>query len=308
MTRRWLTVAVTAALLSGVWGAVTPGAAPAARAVALPPAADGATACAQTNAAGRPAIHRAGLVVVLPEETRTFCIDFAGDAISGEELLRRSGLDVVFTGFGGLGAGVCRIEDVGCADPGDCFCQCRSGECHFWAYFALDEGGWRFQSVGPSTRRLEHGDVDAWVWGSSRTPPGAKATGGLCVTPAPPVAPPPTPLPPAAERLSAGQRTPPARPTASGSREAVSAPASPPATPVRLTPTAGLLTQPATEMTASVRSRDAGDREPRPADERDPPAGGTGGGVPAGLIAFGVVAGGLAAVAGGVAVRGRLRG
>ncbi len=119
-------------------------------------------------------VHHAGLVIVFPEgRIETRCVEFNEDSISGTQLLQESGLTIVFSSFGGgLGAGVCRIDDVGCSDPGNCFCRCQGASCAFWSYFKLDGSTWRYENVGPATRRLHDGDTDAWVWGSGHAGPG----------------------------------------------------------------------------------------------------------------------------------------
>lgn len=117
-------------------------------------------------------LNHATLVIEFPDgRSETYCVGFTEDSISGTDLLDRSGLSVVFSGFGGLGAGVCRIDDVGCSDPGNCYCQCTGADCEFWTYYGIDDGEWRYQPIGPSTRILRDGDTDAWVWGSGRAPP-----------------------------------------------------------------------------------------------------------------------------------------
>ena len=117
--------------------------------------------------------NHASLVVVYPDgRVDSLCVEFDEETISGAELLRRSGLSVVFAGSGGLGEGVCRIGATGCSDPGNCFCQCSGGDCAYWSYFALnEEGDWRYQNTGASQRTLRDGDVDVWIWGSGRAPP-----------------------------------------------------------------------------------------------------------------------------------------
>lgn len=59
-------------------------------------------ASASADAAGQ-AVHHAGLVIVFDEQrTETRCVEFTEEEITGAELLRRSGLAVVSSGFGGL--------------------------------------------------------------------------------------------------------------------------------------------------------------------------------------------------------------
>ena len=239
------------------------------------------TPCASSDeaAAQQQALHHAGLVVVLPDRVESFCIEFADDTITGTELLEQSGLSIVFAGFGGLGGGVCRIEDVGCSDPGNCFCQCQGADCAYWSYFALEDGAWTYENVGPAQHRLRDGDVDGWVWGDGSTRP---AGAGPCpATPTPPIASPAT-APTAAS--GAGQASTPGATT-------VAATVGPSATSI----TAEALATPTPLPTLGPRT---GTPSAKRAD----------GDVPRGLIAFGVVAG--VVIAGTVALLAwrRLRG
>jgi hypothetical protein len=249
-------------------------------------------ASASADAAGQ-ATHHAGLVIVFDEQrTETRCVEFTEEEITGAELLRRSGLTVVFSGFGGLGEAVCRIEDVGCSDPGDCFCQCRGADCAYWAYFTLGGAEWSVSNIGPSQRRVQDGDMEAWVWGNGRTPPGEVPFGEVC------------PLPQArpTEEAPAEQPTEPA-----GASEAATA-TSPRGATVRGATAA------ATPSSAEATARSTAPSVVR--DDNAPDGGGPvdaanedgGSGAPVGLIAFGAVAGALVAGAGVLALRRRARG
>jgi len=251
--------------------------------------------CAGAQAAGPQAAHHAGLVVVFDEErVETLCIAFTEDEISGAELLRRSGLPVVLSGFGGLGTGVCRIDDVGCSDPTDCFCQCSGAECSYWAYYTLEDGMWEYLPIGPSQRRLRDGDVDAWVWGSGRQRPAT--TGGVCPERAPSPTPAGQPPPPGGALVSTATPVVPAtsddaeRPDATA---VASGAARPQATP-------------GDRGTPQVR-RDGSDGGPGGRQPVETPDDGSGGPA-AGLIAFGVVAGVAIAAIGALVVRRRLHG
>lgn len=271
-------------------------------------AGDPTCSSAMSGTAAGEELHHAALVIVFPESrTETFCIDFTEDEVTGVELLRRSGLSVVLSGFGGLGSGVCRIDDVGCSDPGDCFCQCRGGDCAYWSYFRMEDSQWRFQSVGPSTRRLRDGDADGWVWGSGRTPPGA--TDELCAavsTPAPATA-----TPPSDGSTGTGTGSEPGGgPADAATPVGGSVPSSDPSLPT-----------PRGEQDATGRATTGGEETPQAVrhvgmveegrEELESGASSAeeqGGGPPTGLIAFGVVAGLLAAGVGGLALRRRFGG
>lgn len=114
----------------------------------------------------------AGLVVETPDGTRTYCVAFTEaeqrDGFDGIELLQRAGLTLVLGGTRDTAA-VCRIGDLGCVDPGDCFCQCRVASdqsCQFWGYYTLDGNRWTFSQTSASLRRLKAGDVDGWRFGN----------------------------------------------------------------------------------------------------------------------------------------------
>ena len=249
------------------------------------------------NAAAEEALHHAAVVIVFPTGTDTYCVPFDEEELSGAELLQRTGLPLVLSGFGGLGSGLCRIDDVGCSDPGDCFCQCRGADCSYWTYYQLDGAEWRIQNIGASQRDVHDGDVDGWVWGDGRTPPGKDATEALCSSlrsSPPPAATPlqPTPLPsatPNAPHIGAVQPA----------TVASVAPAQPASTP---TSEPGVTPEPAVVRQSSRPLSQA------PSTERDASPGGSEGGLPTGLLAFGAVAAGLIVVAGGVAQRRRPRG
>jgi hypothetical protein len=140
-------------------------------------------------------VHRAGLVVTFgPNDTRSFCVEFTEDAISGIELLERSGLEFVSATKGGLGDAVCQIDSTGCSDPGDCFCRCRGGTCEYWSYYKREGNAWRYLSIGPSTRMLRDGDVDGWAWGRGSVTGGAQP-GAPGAGPCPEDTPTPRPAP-----------------------------------------------------------------------------------------------------------------
>jgi hypothetical protein len=114
-------------------------------------------------------LHHAGLVIRHGDGRIVYAyIAFTEDEISGYDLLERSGLSLVSTGFGALGQGVCTLDGEGCAG-GDCrvrLCQ-KSGEnSPFWKYFrqAEDGSGWKAQLMGASGAKVRDGDVDAWEW------------------------------------------------------------------------------------------------------------------------------------------------
>lgn len=253
--------------------------------------------------------NHASLVVVYPDgRVDTLCVEFDEETISGAELLRRSGLSVVFSGAGGFGEGVCRIGDTGCSDPGNCFCQCSGGDCAYWSYFALnDDREWQFQQIGASQRTLRDGDVDAWIWGSGRVPPAGAELSGECADEAKEIVE-PEPEPKAESDLSPRITSP--QPTAQAEQAPAQADDPEPVageSVVVEAPAPTLAGAPTVASPLVEAGVDAEDTEPAPEPEaidvRD-----DGGGSPVGLIAFGAVAVALAGLIGALALRRRLSG
>jgi hypothetical protein len=133
-------------------------------------------------AAQEPGPHQAGLVVVFDDgRVVTRCVSFSEETITGAELIRRSGLSVVLGSYGGLGYGVCAIEDVGCQVGRDCFCQCRGTPCAYWTYsHRRSDGQWAISGVGASSWELHDGDVDGWVWGDGSSAPPTLSLTEIC--------------------------------------------------------------------------------------------------------------------------------
>ena len=123
---------------------------------------------ATTAAAASQPSHRAGLVIQLGDGSYiTRCIPFAGDSISGLELLMRSGLHVVT-----WGGAVCRIDQDGCDYPTEpCFCQCRGAKCLYWSYWHWREGRWVYSQVGAADYLVRDGDIEGWAWSNGQPPP-----------------------------------------------------------------------------------------------------------------------------------------
>jgi hypothetical protein len=113
--------------------------------------------------------NQAGLVIHFSDgSTLTRCVPFDEPQITGYDLLRRSGLAVVFGFDGGMGAVVCKIQQEGCP-ANDCLCAYPPT---FWSYWLMTESQWRFSPIGANGRQVRNGDVDGWAWGAGT------ATGG----------------------------------------------------------------------------------------------------------------------------------
>jgi hypothetical protein len=113
-------------------------------------------------------LHHAGLVVRHGDGRTLYAyIAFPEAAISGVELLRRSGISLVTVGFGGLGEGVCTIDGEGCP-ASDCrkrVCQGSGEDAPYWQYFRQrSPGEWVALSLGASATKVRDGDIDGWSW------------------------------------------------------------------------------------------------------------------------------------------------
>ena len=114
------------------------------------------------------ALNHAGLVIRHGDGRLIYAyIAFPEESITGVELLRRSGISLVTIGFGGLGEGVCTIDDEGCP-ASDCrkkVCQGNGPDAPFWQYFRQTApGDWRSLSLGASSTKVHDGDIDGWSW------------------------------------------------------------------------------------------------------------------------------------------------
>jgi hypothetical protein len=121
----------------------------------------------------------AGIVVDYGDGRVTYAlVPFDDEGISGMDLLHRSGLDLLTVDFGGMGEGVCQIEETGC-EPGPCrarLCQTGDPDSAFWQYLrGNDDGNWAFAALGASASTVEDGDVNGWYW-TSTTPTGPALT------------------------------------------------------------------------------------------------------------------------------------
>jgi hypothetical protein len=129
---------------------------------------------------------RAALVVRFADgAVETRCVSFAAPAISGADLLARSGLPVIVNSNSGLGGAVCSIKGQGCAFPSqDCFCRCQGSACEYWAYYHLSDDRWVYSDVGAGNYQVSDGAVEGWSWGkgnfTSGTEPPAARFADIC--------------------------------------------------------------------------------------------------------------------------------
>jgi hypothetical protein len=150
-----------------------------------------------------------------------------GKEATGLDVLRQSGLDLVFETGGGFGVKICKLDKTGCDFPAeDCFCRCQGNPCQYWTYWYAENGGaWKYSSVGANGRQVKDGDVEGWVWGEGKTaPPASVLSEGICSPPATataalpaPAEPGQTPSPPAPTYTPGQVPQPTATPVATGS-------------------------------------------------------------------------------------------
>jgi hypothetical protein len=114
-----------------------------------------------------PANQQAGLAVFYGNNSLfTTCEIFAGNSITGMDLLQRSGLGIETATNPNQGTAVCKIEDVGDA-ASDCFGSMPD----YWSYWQLGENGWQYSVVGAEQSQVVDGGVYAWSWGVGDPPP-----------------------------------------------------------------------------------------------------------------------------------------
>ncbi|MFM9105138.1 MAG: hypothetical protein ACKOWF_00365 [Chloroflexota bacterium] len=112
-------------------------------------------------------VNHAGVIVRQADGSFVYgYVAFTEDRIDGVELLRRSGIPLVTTGFGGLGEAVCSLDGQGCG-----LSACRRSVCQggpnapYWQYFRQDgAGGWKPLLMGGSGTPVRDGDIDGWSW------------------------------------------------------------------------------------------------------------------------------------------------
>ena len=111
--------------------------------------------------------HRAGLVVRFGDgKVETRCVHFSEPDITGEQLMERSGLQVIINYNGSFGGTVCSVNGEGCRYPSeDCFCRCLGAQCEYWAYYRWVDGAWEYSQVGATGIKVVDGDLQGWSWG-----------------------------------------------------------------------------------------------------------------------------------------------
>jgi hypothetical protein len=248
----------------------------------VPPPAGEALPCAGVRAAA--GTSRAGLVVQFGDgKVMRYCVSFSEESITGYELLRRTGLPLVYQDYGAGSVAMCKIGDEGCEYPREqCFCRCRNTQtgCRFWGYYTIDRatGKWRLSEKGSGVRDMRNGDIDGWRWGTHQpnpNPPPASTLESLCAEG--------TKIGPAATTK--------ATPKPAPSKATTTSPSTADSDPTTSTPTPGASLVPTAGATPGPPN-DSPSAPPLAA-----PGPGKGGGAPpaAGLVAVGAAALGLGA-------------
>jgi hypothetical protein len=145
----------------------------AAFAAAFAAAAPGSPAVLSCAGAGA---HHARIVIQHGDGTVVSkCVAFAGDRVSGEQLLNSSGVDWSGQTFGGFGEAVCAMD----GEPAQ-YATCP-GKDFYWAVFVSRGGGsWQISGVGISSLSLADGDAEGFEYVPSVGAPRSLPAPGKC--------------------------------------------------------------------------------------------------------------------------------
>ena len=112
--------------------------------------------------------NRAALIVDFGDHHITRCVEFTESEITGYDVLRRAGLDLVVDASNPMGVIMCDIEGTSGCPASNCFCKCPGSPCVYWSYHYLENGSWRYAQLGASARKVQNGDVEGWGWGEGK--------------------------------------------------------------------------------------------------------------------------------------------
>lgn len=140
-----------------------------------------AAAASATAAASQPR-HAVGVVIDSGREIKKVCVRFDEPELTGEEVLRRAKVQVVFAEYS-LGSAVCALCGVGCPAD-DCFCESTTTG-RYWNYSRGQKPSWRRSELGASSTTVRDGDVEGWAWGTEGAVPPWIGFESLCVDVAP---------------------------------------------------------------------------------------------------------------------------
>ena len=159
MRKHLLWVSATLALIAACGGSTS----------GTPASSPGTQSCVNGQAP-----HRAYVVVQhLSGRSIQACVGFAGDQISGDDLMSQSRIKYSAQTFTGIGKGICQLD----GEPAT-FKECFPKDQPYWALYVETGGGpWTDAQAGYATTSLKDGDALGWQY---RSPTGS---------------PPPPPLP-----------------------------------------------------------------------------------------------------------------
>jgi hypothetical protein len=156
--KQLLWASATLALIAACGGTTTSGA---------PAASPGAGSCVN----GQAAHHAYVMVQHLSGKTVQGCVGFAGDQITGDDLMTQSRIEYNAQTFSGIGKAVCQVDN----EPAQ-FTECFPKDKPYWALYVSTAGGpWTEAQAGYATTSLKDGDALGWQYrqpaGSPPPPP-----------------------------------------------------------------------------------------------------------------------------------------
>lgn len=126
------------------------------------------------------ASHRAALLIEHSNGSLIArCIAFAEEAISGLQLIERSGIQSRTQPFGDVGVAVCQLDFEPAQAPENCF-----GSGPYWQYYRHAASGWRLSATGASGTPVHDGDLDGWHYAAGPQAPPPVSFAQVCGAPA----------------------------------------------------------------------------------------------------------------------------
>jgi len=106
------------------------------------------------------------------------CIGFDSSSISGEDILRASGVEFATVNYGSLGDAVCQIDNEPSTYPPGCF----SSSSPYWVLFASRGGSaWSAADHGISSEQFSNGDAEGFRYDAqSGSPSPPVSAAGTC--------------------------------------------------------------------------------------------------------------------------------
>jgi len=122
--------------------------------------------------------HHVALVVELGDmQSVGRCVGFYASTISGEEVLKASGLEYSTQGYGSIGQAVCQVDGEPYA-----YSSCLPSSGSYWALFTARAGGaWQPADVGISSLEFASGDAEGLRYDPELGPdPAPPSPAGVC--------------------------------------------------------------------------------------------------------------------------------